>query len=222
MSETPESVRQLLQSEEAGDRLRGLNLLRQLDPTVSFELVRPALTDRNARVRYAATSYMASIGRVNRQEALELLRDRLHNDKEDDVLAAAADALGALKLTEAYEEIETLYQNNESWLVRASIVASLGEMGDRRAFSLLSAALESPEVLQQTAAIGALGDLGDDRAIPFLLPFASNADWQMRYRVAQALGKLGGAGNDAARAALETLAEDRVAQVADEAKRSLQ
>jgi HEAT repeat protein len=68
--------------------------------------------------------------------------------------------------------------------------------------------------LIQTIAISALGELGDKRALPLLLPYASNADWQIRYRVAQALGRLGGA---EAEAALEILAKDQVEQVAHEA-----
>jgi len=57
--------------------------------------------------------------------------------------------------------------------------------------------------------------LKDPRAIPLLLPYATNADWQIRYRVAQALRRLGGA---EAEAALEILTKDEVEQVALEAK----
>jgi HEAT repeat protein len=63
-----------------------------------------------------------------------------------------------------------------------------------------------------------LGDLGDARAVPLLIPFATNSDWQLRYRVVQALGKLGGA---EAQATLETLTKDEKQEVAQEAKANL-
>ena len=93
MSITPESVEQLLSSDDYGDRLRGLNQLRQLDPAIAFPLLQPLLGDNNVRVRYAAVSQMANLGKQDLQTSLELLRDRLINDPETDVKAAAADAL---------------------------------------------------------------------------------------------------------------------------------
>jgi len=50
MSVTPESVKQMLSSENLGDRLRAVNQIRELEPAIAFELVQTH--DRNARVRY--------------------------------------------------------------------------------------------------------------------------------------------------------------------------
>ena len=83
----------------------------------------------------------------------------------------------------------------------------------------MSKKLNSGNDLLQTAAIGSLGELGDVRAVDLLLPFVSNSDWQVRHRLAQALGRLGTA---EAKTALVTLAEDAVQPVADEAKAALQ
>jgi len=52
MSVTPESVKQMLSSENLGDRLRAVNQIRELEPAIAFELVQTAINDRNARVRY--------------------------------------------------------------------------------------------------------------------------------------------------------------------------
>jgi HEAT repeat protein len=217
MSITPESVQALLSSEDYGDRLRGLNHLRQLEPKVAFELVKMPVADSNVRVRYAAISQVASLGQQNPQEALPLLKAALF-DPEADVQAAAADSIGALKLTEAYEDLEQLYRRTPEWLVRFSILAALGELGDMRAFPLLAEALTTGTELEQTAAIGSLGELGDSRAVELLTPFATNPDWQIRYRTVQALS-----GFDApeARTTLETLTTDEVEQVAEQAKATL-
>ncbi|MBW4650232.1 MAG: HEAT repeat domain-containing protein [Kastovskya adunca ATA6-11-RM4] len=218
MSVTPESAKELLSSEDFGKRISGVNQLRELDPAVAFEMIQPALSDRNTRVRYAAISQLDTLGQQDLQATLTMLRDRLLNDPEPDVQAAAADALAALKLTEAFEDLKKVYHQTSEWLVQFSIIAALGELGDPCAFELLQEALASENNLVQTAAIGSLGELGDTRAVPLLVPYATNPDWQIRYRVVQALKRLGGT---EAHSTLESLSHDEVEQVAQEAQSSL-
>ena len=218
MSNTPESVKELLSSGDLGDRLRGVNQLLEIEPAAAFELVQVAINDSNARVRYTAVSKLDTLGNQDLPATLTMLRDRLLNDSEPDVQAAAADSLGALKLTEAFEDLQNLYHSTSEWLIQFSIIAALGELGDPRAFDLLAEALNSNVELVKTAAIGSFGELGDARAVPLLVPYATNPDWQVRYRLVQALGRLGGTD---ARSTLETLANDSVEQVAQEAKASL-
>ncbi|MEH2363654.1 phycobilisome degradation protein NblB [Nostoc sp.] len=219
MSITSESVKQLLSSEDLGDRLRAVNQIRQLEPAIGFELIQTAISDRNSRVRYSAVSQMDTLGTQDLQLSLNILRDRLLHDSEVDVQAAAADCLGALKLHEAFEDLQQLYYTTSEWLIQFSIIATLGELGDPRAFELLKEALSSENELVQTAAISSLGDLGDLQAVPLLAPYATNPDWQIRYRLVQALARLGSA---EAKSILETLANDQVDAIANEAKHSLQ
>ena len=218
MSITPESVQTLLDSQDYGNRIQGINQLRQLPAAQAFPLVVPLVKDDSARVRYAAVSLFDTLGGENPQLALELLRDRLHNDSEVDVQSAAADALAALKFPDAFEDLQQVYQQTSEWLLQFSIVAALGEMGDPRAFDLLKDALARDNHLLQTASIGAFGDLGNTDAVPLIIPFATNTDWQIRLRVAQSLGRLD---VNQAKSTLEKLAEDEVEQVAAEAKRFL-
>ncbi|WP_072621917.1 phycobilisome degradation protein NblB [Spirulina major] len=218
MTITRESVQALLSSEEYSDRIRGLNHLRQLDQTTGFELIQPLITDSQARVRYAAVSQLDHLGTVDPAAALVLLRDRLQHDSEADVQAAAADAIAALKLTDGFDDLKQAYETTTEWLLQFSIVAALGEMGDPRGFDLLVDALKSDQSLLYTAAISAFGELGDRRAVPLLLPFQSDDDWQVRYRIAQSLNRLGG---DEAKTALAHLAQDSVEVVANEAQRGI-
>ncbi|HAX75977.1 MAG TPA: phycocyanin alpha phycocyanobilin lyase [Cyanobacteria bacterium UBA11372] len=215
MTITPESVKELLSSENLGDRIRGVNQLRQLEPAIAFELVQTAIKDSNPRIRYAAVSQLDTLGNQDLPKAYNILRDRLLNDSETDVQAAAADCLGALKLTDAFEDLRQIYQTTSEWLLQLSIIAALGVFGDPRCFDLLAEALNSSTDIVKTAAIGSFGELGDLRAIPLLAPYATDPDWQIRHRVAQALGHLGG---EEARKTLETLAQDRVDLVAQEAQ----
>lgn len=218
MSITPESVQELLKSADFGDRIKGLNKLRQVETKVAFELVKPMVRDPNTRVRYAAVSLFDTLGQQDLTTSLEILRDRLYNDPEPDVQAAAADALGGLKLTEAFDDLVDVYHQSKDWLIQFSIIATLGELGEPRSFDLLEEALTSDNNLVQTAAISSLGELGDHRAIPLLIPFANNDDWQVRHRLTQALGRLGG---ELAYSTLEKLAQDQVELVAKEAQSNL-
>ena len=218
MSVNPESVKQLLNSEDLGDRLRGVNQIRQLEPSIGFELVQSAIGDSNSRVRYSAISQMDTLGGQNLDLSLNILRDRLLNDSEIDVQAAAADCLGALKLHEAFDDLQQMYEKTDEWIIKFSIVAALGEMGDPKAFNLLTQALASDNELVQTAAISSFGELGNVEAVPLIAPYSNNSDWQIRYRVVQALSKLGGA---QAKSIIETLANDTEEAVAKEAQRCM-
>jgi len=214
-----ENIQQLLDSNDYGDRLSGLNFLRELPIKDSFKMIFPLLKDTNVRVRYAAVSQMDSLGQVDLEKSLEILRDILANDPEIDVKAAAADALAGLKLKDAYEDLVKAYEQSSEWLLQFSILAALGELGDPRSFDLLKDALSSPNELYRTAAISSLGELSDPRAIPLLLEFLEDEDWQIRHRLAQALGYFQAL---EAKTALEKLALDPFEQVASEANHSLQ
>ncbi|ASC73274.1 phycocyanobilin lyase HEAT-like repeat protein [Halomicronema hongdechloris C2206] len=218
MSITPESARQLLQSEDFGERLRGVNQLRQLDPAIAFDMVQLAAQDGNDRVRYAAISQLASLGHQDGNRLLGLLRQALLSDPEPDVQAAAADTIGALKLSGLFEDLKAQYYESSEWLVQFSIIAALGEFGDPRAFDLLREALGSDNELVKTAAIGSLGELQDERAIPLLLPFVEDADWQVRHRLVTALHHFTA---PEARAALERLTQDESEIVAQAATQHL-
>ncbi len=222
MGISPDQIKQQLASENLGQRLRALNLLRDIDPAVAFQLIQAVINDSSARVRYAAISQFSSLGNQDRETALTVLRGALYHDPEADVQAAAADAIGALHLTEAYDDLATAYNNTSEWIVQMSIVACLGELGASRGFELLQQALTSDNSLVVLAAIGALGELKDTRGIPLLLPFADNDDWQVRHRLAQALSYYLDTPNaEDVLPTLMTLTQDNSEIVADTAKRYL-
>jgi HEAT repeat protein len=210
-----ESIDVLINSESKGDRITALNLIRELEPAIGFGYIKQLVTDNNTRVRYGAVSQLATLGTIDLAESLTILRDRLVNDTEPDVQAAAADAIGALKLTDAFEDLQNLYETTPEWLVQFSIIAALGELGDPRGLKLLETALNNETVLVQTAAIGSIGELGDINGVASILPFLTNPDWQIRYQLARALRNLGG---EVATKNLAILATDDVEQVALEAQ----
>ncbi|MEO1693538.1 MAG: HEAT repeat domain-containing protein, partial [Cyanobacteria bacterium J06631_6] len=121
MSITPETVKKKLESEDLGDRLRGVNEIRELEPAVGFELIQSAITDTNARVRYSAVSQFDTLGTQDLDKSLSLLRGLLQ-DPEADVKAAAADCLGGLKLVAAFDDLQQLYKSTEDWIIKLSVI----------------------------------------------------------------------------------------------------
>ncbi|WP_041699542.1 HEAT repeat domain-containing protein [Thalassoporum mexicanum] len=191
MTQSQEFLKQQLSSSELGDRLKALNQSRGLPDADRFELVCIAGVDPSARVRYDALSQMSSLGQQNPAKAKQILWAALLNlEEEIDVRAAAADSIGALKLDGAFEILNESYHQTNEWLLAMSIVAALGELGDRRSFDLLSLALENENTLIKIAAVGALGDLGDQRAIDLLVSLAEQPEWEVRHRIAQSLTAL--------------------------------
>ena len=217
MSITPDTVKKKLESEDLGDRLRGVNEIRELEPAVGFELIQSAITDANARVRYSAVSQFDTLGTQDLDKSLSLLRGLLQ-DPEADVKAAAADCLGGLKLVAAFDDLQQLYQSTEDWIIKLSVIAALGELGEPRGFELLKQALSEDNDLVKTAAISSMGELGNAEGISILTPYSKDSDWQIRFRVAQALNRLG---TPEAKPVLESLANDEVEAVAEEAKKNL-
>lgn len=208
----------MLVSDVYEQRLSAINHLADLEPDLAFELVQIVVDDPKARVRYAAVSKVATVGVANPQKSLELLRHALLTDKEADVRAAAADAIGALQLKEGFDVLKAQYYQTSDWIIQLSIVAALGELGDSRGFELLEHALKVENDLIHAIAVGALGELGDRRAIPLLVEHSANPDWQIRYRVAQALGNFDG---PEVETTLGRLAQDSVEQIAQEAANHL-
>ncbi|MEN9224913.1 MAG: HEAT repeat domain-containing protein [Thermostichus sp. HHBFW_bins_43] len=209
---------ELLNSQDLGDRLRAVNWARQLSGQETLTLLHRAVTDENARVRYAAISQMGTLSGVDPASILPILRRALAEDPEFDVRAAAAAALGDLKQPQALADLLEAYHREKEWLVQFSIIAALGELGNPDAFDTLVQALQEGSELISTAAAAALGDLGDPRAIPFLDPLIDSDDWQLRYRICISLARLG---TEAARPGLTRLAQDPQEQVAVHARNAL-
>ena len=212
MSETFETLREQLATDDIGTRMKAVQASRSLPMSDRFNLLIVAATDANARIRYDVISQIGTVGTVDLQKSLEILSDRLFVDPEIDVRAAAAASLGSLQLNQAFDLLKTAYESTNDWMFQFSIIAAIGDLGAPQGLEFLAEALQNPNELVKIAAIGSLGDLGNPKAVSLLLPFIDDPDWQIRHRVSQALATLGG---DEAKVALAKLANDPIPQVAE-------
>uniref|UniRef100_A0A7S0ZD42 Phycocyanin alpha phycocyanobilin lyase n=1 Tax=Timspurckia oligopyrenoides TaxID=708627 RepID=A0A7S0ZD42_9RHOD len=188
-----EDVFAMLNSEDGGDRARGINQARFLPPDQCLEAILTMVKDANPQLRYAAVSQLSVAGKADPERSFEILKDIVATDKEPTVQAAAADVISSLKLPGCYELLDELYGNTNDWMLRFSIISGLGEMGDPRAYELLIDALKNAgeeEPLIKIAALGALGELGDVRALDTIRGFVDDSDSIVADRASFAIGLL--------------------------------
>lgn len=194
-------VTQLLQSEDFLERIRGINRIDEL-PSISEKLsslVPVATSDSNQQVRYAAISRLSNldVSGMSKQEAdtvLDAARYVLLNDKEPSCQSGAADLIAGLKLTDGFDDLVDAFNRTSDWMLKFSIAAGMGEMGDPKAFDFLTSILEDTDggtdILLTTAAIGALGELGDIRGLAVIEKFLNSDEVSIRERATIAHGVL--------------------------------
>lgn len=188
---TEASATDLLGSEDFIERIRGINRVDEVGTTSEkiSALLALATDDANQQVRYAAISRISNfnhsdISKEDEDKVLTAARYVLSNDKESSCQAGAADAIAGLKLREGFDDLVDAFNRTSDWMLKFSIAAGLGEMGDPRAYDVLSSILEaeSTDPLLIAASLGALGDLGDERAIPVVERYLDNDDSSVQER----------------------------------------
>jgi len=210
---------QLCEQLETGDlvaRKLALASLRNVPAQQAVPLIKKVLNDKNEQVRSMA---IFALGLKPMAECYGLLVNIMETDPDYGIRADAAGALGYLEDPRAFDPLVKAFYEDVDWLVRFSAAVSLGNLKNPEAHDVLIAALNSPEVVIQQAAIAALGEIRDIEAVDHILNFAQADDWLVRQRLAEALGNLPTAKS---LSALRYLAKDAHSQVSEAARISLQ
>lgn len=203
---------QQLETGDLKDRKLALAALRDVPAEKAVPLIKKVLNDKNGQVRSMA---IFALGLKRASECFDLLLEIMQNDPDYGIRADAAGALGYLEDPRAFDPLVRAFYEDVDWLVRFSAAVSLGNLKDPKAHDVLIAALDSPEVVIQQAAIAALGEIKDLSAIDNILTFAQAEDWLVRQRLAEALGNLP---TEKSLSALRYLAKDDHPQVSESAE----
>lgn len=200
MSESDGSIEGLLGSQSSLERIRGVN---RIDEYGTFsdqveQLAHMSCEDGDNQVRYSAISRLASVKRDSLSPdqvtlILDCVRRVLTTDREVTCQAGAADVITALKLSEAFDDLINRYKTSTDWVLKFTILAGLGEMGDERSFDFLKEVIDNDgdgETLLLTAAIGSLGELGDKRGLPIVEKYLEHEDLPLRERAKIAVDRL--------------------------------
>lgn len=192
MSGSEDSIESLLGSQSSLERIRGIN---RIDEYGQFsdqveQLAHMSSEDGDNQVRYSAISRLASMKRECMSPdqvtlVLDCARKVLTTDREVSCQAGAADVITGLKLSEAFDDLIERYRTTTDWVLKFTILAGLGEMGDERSFDFLKRVIDNDgdgETLLLTAAIGSLGELGDKRGLPIIEKYLEHEDLPLRER----------------------------------------
>lgn len=211
-----DSLSERLEADSLVERKLALAALREVPPEQAVPLIKKVLDDKNEQVRSMA---IFALGLKPTKECYGLLVNILESDPDYGIRADAAGALGYLEDPRAFDPLVRAFYEDVDWLVRFSAAVSLGNLKNPEAHDVLVAALDSPEVVIQQAAIAALGEIRDTKAVDNILNFAQAEDWLVRQRLAEALGNLP---TPKSLAALRYLAKDDHSQVSEAARISLE
>jgi HEAT repeat protein len=94
--------------------------------------------------------------------------------------ASAAEALGALKAREGFEELRNLAHEDAVDWVRSWAVGALGRTGGESSYPLILGFLDDPSRKVRSAAAIALRTVGDQRDVPALTRAMSRERWFLR------------------------------------------
>ncbi len=216
------------------------DVLKTVELRVPFEmLIRQSLTDKNLCARVDAIRALAkdpspdvvdaldrllagrsfwgvkaqaaaALGSIRSERAFTALV-RARKADHPKARRAVARALGEFRGDDACEAIAPLLARDASYFVEAEAALAIGKTRSKKAYSLLTKALEKKsfnEVVRSGAMQG-LAELGDDRAIPVLLEWTEyGKPAYAREAAISALGKLG-QGNRKVRSRLMDLLDDK-------------
>ncbi len=181
----------LLASQDHKEGMEAMSKLKAHGVGVQERLT-DSLTSRLARVRWRS---VVLLGQLNDPSAAELLMQRL-DDPEPQVQAAAARAVGQLRVKSAIPRLTTMLSSDSEVVVRIAAARTLGLLGAEEAVAPLSAALTEQQIAAEeqpqdnwqlpVAAAHALGSIGTPEAGIALIA-AVQPDQQPDERVRQAV-----------------------------------
>ena len=129
-----------------------------------------------------------NVQKMEEKEDVKGLIKALGYEKESDVRANAADALGKIGGSRAVEPLARALRDPD-WHVQSRAMLALIEIG-KPAVEPLKNALSNTDWQVRRGAAEALGEIGDRRAVEPLTKALNDADWEVREKVAKALDKI--------------------------------
>lgn len=133
------------------------------------------------------------LGNQRTDESFAVLQGLLEQEQDGNVLGEIADSLFGFG-DRALPLLQQLFEKNDNWITRQSIIGMLMEQGSQNDAPLLAVTqlgLEDNEQSVVEASILALGRLlqGDyfEQALGLLGPLTQSEDWRRRWRAATAL-----------------------------------
>lgn len=185
-----EQIKSALEDSDPQQRMKGIRELRHYEVDIAAPLLLDHVEDQEFLVR----SFVAmGLGRKRNPESFSALLAMMKSDSDPNVRAEAANSLSFFG-AEAISHLRQMYEQDDHWLVRRSVIAALAD-------------LDCPQELREVCAIGLAGDdlpvkesciscLGllakteqHQEGLKLLLSLVEDESWRIRVQVGKSLGK---------------------------------
>jgi hypothetical protein len=213
-------IRSILRHGSRGQRIRMLTLLAHFEDHESLDILKQWIGNSDLYIQLAALRSLAVRSAVEALPEIlkHLIRAKRHNmamladvlerfgepaigvlvplageAAQLDVRLASITALGAIGSLDTVPALIALAYDPVAD-IRAQSIAALGRIGDTRAEAAIVAALKDPESIVRLQAAQAAGKLQMEDTMSTLIDLLGEESWWVRYRSAEALYRMGGAG----------------------------
>lgn len=206
-----EQIKNALNDEDPQRRMKGIRELRNCEADVAAPLLLEHVNDQEFLVR----SFVAmGLGRKQSDEAFQALLTMTKLDTDPNVRAEAANSLSFYGDV-AVPHLREIYESDDHWLVRRSIVAALVDLkSPQELLEICEIGLAGEDEPVMESCISALGLLAgsqqENAALNLLLCFVDDQSWRIRLQVARSLGRYQDPQAIAALAQLKTDGDHRV------------
>jgi HEAT repeat protein len=201
-------IENYLVSSDPQQRMQAIRELKNYEADIAVPLLKINLKDREFLVR----SFVAmGLGKQQNAESFATLLEMMKLDSDPNVRAEAANSLSFYG-TVAASHLVLMFERDEHWLVRRSIIAALVELNcEAELFEVCVMGLTGEDQTVKESCINCLSYFaGSDRslaAIEALTPLAEAEWWRTRVQVAKSLSKF--TDHDRANSLLQKLRVDR-------------
>ncbi len=203
-------IKSLLDSPDPQERIKAVLALRKEETQIETEVAVPLLKAKMDDPEFLVRSFAAmGLGRKQNAESFAALLEMMKFDRDPNVRAEASNSLSLFGEV-ASPHLALMFEQDDHWLIRRSILAALAELDSDEELlqvSLLGIVGEDQSVKESS--IDCLGNLAKtpkkDIALEKLLSLAKDESWRVRWRTAKALGRFD---HIKAKNALQELKED--------------
>lgn len=204
-------IKVLLDSSDPHQRMKGVLELRKEEAKVEVEVAVPLLKAKMNDPEFLVRSFTAmGLGKKQNAESFAALLEMMKFDRDPNVRAEASNSLSLFGEV-ASPHLALMFEQDDHWLIRRSILAALAELDSNEELLQVSLlGIEGEDLSVRESSIDCLGNLANsekqDIALDKLLSLTQDESWRIRYRTAKALSKFD---DVKAKNALQELKQDR-------------
>lgn len=214
-----EQIKDALEDSNPQQRMKGIRELRNYESDIATPLLLNHIEDQEFLVR----SFVAmGLGRKRNPDSFKALLGMMKSDKDPNVRSEAANSLSFYG-DEAIPHLRKMYEEDNHWLVRRSIIAALADLhASQELLEVCAIGLKGDDQPVMESCLNCLGLFSqteqEESALELLLPWAKDDSWRIRLQVAKALRQYR---NSKAIATLQQLKQDQNHRVVGAALESL-